>query len=249
MNNADAVLRNRSLLPRTINLKRRILLAAEATRSLHRHLPPEDLQGDMAQILSQRLRQLAKRVRNVERILYLVDDQTVSASAGGRLQNLMQRSARSLAYLLPAAKSINRHLKRDGCPLCRDELERLSANLQVEVVQAEEIMSALKRDVDVLADCVKEEFPEEQEGQGSTEGGSSGTPTTRLSVAEFAGVLGVEESTLTDAVRDGSKLNGLRVDRWIQGDADFHWHFQVPNEILRDRGAEALIITEEEQGD
>lgn len=239
MDNTNAVFTNRNLLDRTIEVKGRVLLASEVANNIYWGTPPEVMEGGMARILGRRLWSLARKVKDVEGVLYLVDDQRVEASDGEMIRSKMRKASRSIAYLLPAAKAINRYFDSHENLVPGEALGQRSTKLRSELIQVQEMMSVLLRDICVLAECIEEEYPEEENSAAADE---EDGPTTRLSVPEFAGVLGVDESTLTDAVRDGEKIDGLRVDRWIRGNADHQWHFQVPNQILRDCGAEALIV-------
>lgn len=240
MSSVDGILKNRNLIERVVTLKERLFLASEAAGDLVWEVAPEAMEGGLARIVSRRLRVAGRDVWDIQRTLVCFDEGHGKESDHVLLRENIERAAQVLAYVRPSAKRIRRYFAEMEGPhyLSYDKIS-CARRFETDLGETHDMAFAAIEDVNDIADAAKREFePKDTE----TEDQSSDVSVTRLSLTELAGVLGVDESSLTDAVRGGEKIEGLQVDRWVRGKVDHQPHFQVPNQILRDRGAEALIV-------
>lgn len=236
MSAGSVLIDNNDLVERVQVAKQRILLKCEAAYAACKGIPYGSRDFDYAQAMVDIYAECVELLDTVERTLVIGVEEVPPPEALPRMVSSMEAATRKIAYSLPTARQLGR------CPESLDSRIRIA---QIETMVSEHVevceeLGHMIDDVRKVFRAFRREIEDEEGGQSSQAASPAREGKTVLNVVELAGVLGVSERAVTDAVVSKEMVAGRDVWSWFY-DAGAETKFFVPNDVLRQEGAEKLI--------
>jgi hypothetical protein len=252
---AAAVAESRDLPKRTENVRQRFLLMKEAAHTIYRSCEKPQEKVGLSGALYTLYRICSERMLSLRRAMEsLIDGGPTRKVRGDLRKNLAEVHSR-VYYGLGGVQALSEAVaEQHNCPLVPT-----AAMLCREHEHMANMLYTMREDVETVVNIIDGQLPGVSSVEASPKGGGEPRPSssgeedpsseeppqarTRLTLAELSGVLGVEEKALLDAALRGDEVKGYAVFAWLRRDQKERGRssFDVPHEVLRERGAEALI--------
>lgn len=249
MSAPNAIARSRSLGDRFGSVYHRVLRASAGAQRLHLYLPSGSDAGELSLSVYTGLSPIKEHLSSLREMAGLVEAGEVDTDFPDAIEHYFYGSLRAVLLAAPTASLAMEKAASSGETGPRDYF--LAHAVDSELVDTTDSMVNLEEDVSKLLGAMRREWTDE-DGPEKNESPTAPRDTHRatdLTAAELSGVLGVYEQDLVEAAKSGESIGtnsdaafDRRVDvsNWSY-DAGDHLSFRVPNEVLRQFGAEALI--------